>query len=304
MNVKMIKGFMPKVYINNNAMNKMQEYIRQCDNEIGWLGCAEKIDGAYHITDVFLFEQEVHSTTTEITTEGLNNFAMELMKTNNGIETWNNMRVWGHSHVNMSTSPSSQDESQMDLFLENTNDFFIRIIANKKDNFRIDIYDYEIGICYTEVPYDLMFDNETEKQVNKLSLQIRTLKDRLEKLLNPSEDLAKEIESEIKNKVREKVIVKNPTYKTYYGGYQQSWNTNLTKEKKKIITDSKEFFNELTDIEIFYIAETLENGGALSDLFEDYEFKGTTEYEIEDMVLEYSEAYPEKYYEYLSTGGY
>ena len=73
MNVKMIKGFMPKVYINNNAMNKMQEYIRQCDNEIGWLGCAEKIDGAYHITDVFLFEQEVHSTTTEITTEGLNN---------------------------------------------------------------------------------------------------------------------------------------------------------------------------------------------------------------------------------------
>ena len=76
------------------------------------------------------------------------------------------------------------------------------------------------------------------------------------------------------------------------------------KEKKKIITDSKEFFNELTDIEIFYIAETLENGGGLSDLFEDYEFKGTTEYEIEDMVLEYSEAYPEKYYEYLSTGGY
>ena len=119
-----------------------------------------------------------------------------------------------------------------------------------------------------------------------------------------NEDLAKEIESEIKSKVKEKVIIKTPTYKTYYGGYQQSWNTNLTKEKKTIITDSKEFFNELTDIEIFYIAETLENGGALSDLFEDYEFKGTTEYEIEDMVLEYSEAYPEKYYEYLSTGGY
>ena len=123
----------------------------------------------------------------------------------------------------------------MDLFSENTNDFFIRIIANKKDNFRIDIYDYEIGICYTEVPYDLMFDSETEKQVNKLSLQIRTLKDRLEKLLNPSENLAKEIESEIKSKVKEKVIVKTPTYKTYYGGYQQSWNTNPTKEKKTII---------------------------------------------------------------------
>ena len=33
-------------------------------------------------------------------------------------------------------------------------------------------------------------------------------------------------------------------------------------------------------------------------------FMNCTEYEIEDMVLEYSEAYPEKYYEYLSTGGY
>ena len=34
------------------------------------------------------------------------------------------------------------------------------------------------------------------------------------------------------------------------------------------------------------------------------EFKAYQESLIEDMGLEYSEAYPEKYYEYLSTGGY
>ena len=35
MNVKLIKGYMPELYIYNDAMNKMEEYIRQSDLEIG-----------------------------------------------------------------------------------------------------------------------------------------------------------------------------------------------------------------------------------------------------------------------------
>ena len=120
MSVKLMKGFEPKIFINVNAMNKMKEYIRQSSLEIGWLGTCEKLDNSsYYIGDVFLFKQEVHATTTEITTEGLSEFAMELLSTNDGIEIWNNMKVWGHSHVNMGTSPSSQDDKQIEVFAEN-----------------------------------------------------------------------------------------------------------------------------------------------------------------------------------------
>ena len=148
MNVKLIKGYMPELYIYNDAMNKMEEYIRQSDLEIGWLGCATKEDGNYYIEDVFLFKQEVHSTTTEITTEGLNEFAMDLLYEENGVEIWNNMKVWGHSHVNMPTSPSGQDDKQIEVFAENAEDFFIRIIANKSGDFRIDLYDFTTGVIY------------------------------------------------------------------------------------------------------------------------------------------------------------
>ena len=242
MNVKLIKGYMPELYIYNDAMNKMEEYIRQSDLEIGWLGCATKEDGNYYIEDVFLFKQEVHSTTTEITTEGLNEFAMEILQEEDGMEKWNNMRVWGHSHVNMSTHPSSQDESQMDLFLENTNEFFIRIIANKKGDYNISIYDYEVGICYEKVPYKIYYDRDVEQTVQTITNQIKILKARLEELVSPSKEMVEGITQEIKDKVKKKTYtnVKGATkygaYQGYYdyGNYSHYKKTkNKKKEKKK-----------------------------------------------------------------------
>ena len=40
MNTKIIKGCEPKLYIDNIALDKMKEYIRQSSLEIGWLGTA------------------------------------------------------------------------------------------------------------------------------------------------------------------------------------------------------------------------------------------------------------------------
>ena len=92
MNIKMMRGFEPIVEINNIALQKMNEYTNQSNEEIGWLGTARKLeDKHYIIDDVFLFRQEVHSTTTEITVEGLSEFCQELMMRENGMEIWNNM---------------------------------------------------------------------------------------------------------------------------------------------------------------------------------------------------------------------
>lgn len=313
MNVKLIKGYMPELYIYNDAMNKMEEYIRQSDLEIGWLGCATKEDGNYYIEDVFLFKQEVHSTTTEITTEGLNEFAMEILQEEDGMEKWNNMRVWGHSHVNMSTHPSSQDESQMDLFLENTNEFFIRIIANKKGDYNISIYDYEVGICYEKVPYKIYYDRDVEQTVQTITNQIKILKARLEELVSPSKEMVEGITQEIKDKVKKKTYtnVKGATKYGAYQGYYDYGNYSYygkPKSKKKetkeytedsIVYDVDVVFDTLSINDIFTIMECIESGGTSEDLLTQYYFPNETSDELDDLIMEYCEANITDYQEWL-----
>lgn len=101
MTVKIRSGHTPTVFINRTALNKMFIYTDEVADEVGWLGTVQKVDNGYHIIDVFLFDQQVHGATTEISPEGLAAFAEELLQLPEGVEIWNSMRLWGHSHVNM-----------------------------------------------------------------------------------------------------------------------------------------------------------------------------------------------------------
>ena len=288
MKVRILKDFEPNLTINKIAMDKMKEYIDQSKLEIGWLGCAERTKEGYYIDDVFLFEQEVHSTTTEITTEGLNNFAMELMAEENGLEKWNNMRVWGHSHVNMTTSPSSQDEKQMDLFIENPNDFFIRIIGNKKGSFKIDIWDFELGLIYEDINYTISYEEEIAEEVSVLNKQIKFLQEKLKNLLIPNQNLKKDIEKEIKNKVSEK------TYTNKYKNYSTSYSNWYGKQDKKkenpsiIVEDrAQRVYEDLTEEEKHYLMENIELGGTSLDLLEEYDLSLYESYELDALIEDY-----------------
>jgi len=188
-----------ELYILPEARNKMEIYCDLSEGEIGWLAYVEKFDKqGFLITDCALLKQEVHSTTTEITAEGL-------------LEFWNStpperqsqIKLWGHSHVNMSTSPSGQDDSQMDYFKDG-NPWFIRLITNKKREYHIDIYDYENGIKVHMDQADL-------------------------KTYNPgAEDLRKSIEEEIKLKVKKKEYTSSYSGRAY-DGYKSRAASNTSK---------------------------------------------------------------------------
>ena len=161
---------------------------------------------------------------------------MELMQQDNGMDIWNNMRVWGHSHVNMSTSPSGQDDKQMETFLENENNFFIRIIGNKKGDFKIDIYDYEVGVLYENMKFDVVYDEDVRIKIETITNQINILSAKLNELTMVSNDLVKEVELDIKEKVKKK------EFKTWTNNntntYQDNWynwngyNTSYSKKKR------------------------------------------------------------------------
>ena len=310
MSARIIKGFEPIVSININALNKMKEYIRQSNKEIGWLGTVVKENGMYNILDVYLFKQEVHETTTEITTDGLNEFAMEILSQEDGVEIWNNMKMWAHSHVNMSTSPSVQDDNQMDLFTQNANDFFIRIIANKKDEFRIDIWDYEKGVIYEKLNYIIDYGKDAEL-IQELQMKIFKLQSIIDDKTNVKKEMIDEVAKEIKGKVKEKTFKTYPTYNNsngYKNGYNDygynayDWNSKKNEIKSETKRNVSEIFEELSETDVFEMMYAIEYLNGIDDVIDvsiSNQLTVRDIIELEDMVSEYCAVYRDKYEEYL-----
>lgn len=206
----------PRIVIAPEALAKMQLYVDQCNDEIGWLGTADLYaddDGrVIVIEDTFLPKQEVHSTTTELTPEGLEEIAMELLSKPDGDKIWNRMRMWGHSHVNMGTSPSGQDDKQMKEFSNIGHDWFVRLIANKKGDIRVDFYDYKMGITILDLNWETVENHDAMlEQINK---QIEGLYEQIEVLEKAASERREGYVNSIKPAIVEemKAKVKKKTY--------------------------------------------------------------------------------------------
>lgn len=224
---KVLKNSIPVVGVNSTAIAKMAIYVEECKDEIGWLGTAlhDEKNNTFVIDDVFLFEQDVHGATTEITPEGLGDFANEILQKPDGMELWNNLKVWGHSHVNMGVTPSGQDDKQMETFKEGGHNWFIRIIANKKGDMKIDLYNYATGVIYVDLPWIEVLSQE-EQNIKK---QINALYETLDELSDGRiQSYEKDIKEEMKEKVRE---IKY----SYHAGYHNQKKNTPTVTKRNSI---------------------------------------------------------------------
>lgn len=148
---------LPKFFITPEALGTMAVYVEETDTEVGWLGRVKRLDSeeeAYLCDKVYLLRQKVHGATTEITPEGLFEFASELEKSNS-IEDLEHILLWGHSHVKMSTSASGQDDDQIKLFEENNSPVFFRVIANKLGSFDVTFYDFKKDLEVQHLPWEI-----------------------------------------------------------------------------------------------------------------------------------------------------
>jgi hypothetical protein len=159
--LKLINGSYPTVLMTLHAKRKMDLIINSVSTEIGWLGFVERLDDSeYLVTDVIIPKQEVNGGTCEITEEGLVEMANTILDGENGVEKMNQLRLWGHSHNHMGTSPSGQDNDQMKIFTKNIGDFFIRLIANKKGEYNFTIFEYDRNLLTEEAPCETVTDED------------------------------------------------------------------------------------------------------------------------------------------------
>lgn len=168
-----MSGGSPRILVSREAYEDMFVLVDECKQEVGWLGSVDRIGSDFLVKEVFLFDQEVHGATCELTPDGLAAFATEILSSRrDGMEVANSLRFWGHSHVNMGTSPSGQDESQLRELANSCGDFFVRAILNKNGRMEFTIIMVSIGVVIHDAAWELYEPQADEVRRQKWQAEI------------------------------------------------------------------------------------------------------------------------------------
>ncbi len=137
------------LYFTELAYWKMLMLVDKFDKEVAWHGIAKRGDdpekNEYIISDILVYPQMVTGANVETDQEKYQTWLMS-----HDDEVFNNIRMQGHSHVNMSTSPSSVDTNLYDQILQQLDDsmFYIFLIWNKSGDKTIKIYDMAKNVLF------------------------------------------------------------------------------------------------------------------------------------------------------------
>lgn len=137
------------VFFTIPAWLKMQRLIEKFDKEVAWHGICRRGENEekdeYIVSDILVYPQEVTGATVTTDQKEYQSWLMALDD-----DTFNNLRMQGHSHVNMGTTPSTVDTSLYDRILEQLEDdmFYVFMIWNKKGEKTVKIYDLKKNILF------------------------------------------------------------------------------------------------------------------------------------------------------------
>jgi hypothetical protein len=156
----------PTIHFTRKTWVKQCHLVDKSPKEVGWFALVEHDaeHNIFTITDLVIPHQEVSATETNISKDELADAATELLE--QGKDT-SKMYAWFHSHVDMTVSPSAQDEFQVEDYLEDLADqpdipAFIRGIQNKKGDLKLDVYFIHHGIVYPNVKFYVIHNDDPQ----------------------------------------------------------------------------------------------------------------------------------------------
>lgn len=146
--------------ITTKAWLKMTSLVDQCNKELAWHGYVKRIGNTFIWYDVTVYPQYTTAATVEPDEEEYAEWLISKMTDDNFEE----LRLHGHSHVNMTTSPSSVDMNYRYDMLKNLkeDDFYIFLIINKRNEWTIELYDYVTGLIYNEKDLNIVIGDMDE----------------------------------------------------------------------------------------------------------------------------------------------
>ena len=132
----------PSIKFTVEAYAKMMALVNGTTKEIAWHGLVEQLPetdpkkATYIIKDILGYPQTVTAATVVTDEEEYNKWICSLDN-----DTANSMKMQGHSHVNMGTTPSGTDTGYYDEMLAHIRSYYIFLIVNKSQSFYIRFYD-------------------------------------------------------------------------------------------------------------------------------------------------------------------
>jgi len=125
---------------------KMRQLVLQSGDEIAWHGFVKRDGMNFTLYDVIMYPQYNSAATTKSDEEEYSKWILRQYE----FENFCDMKMHGHSHVNMGCTPSGTDMQFRENILKNLkkDSFYIFMIMNKQGSFTIEIYDYVTGMIY------------------------------------------------------------------------------------------------------------------------------------------------------------
>lgn len=196
------------VKFTTRAWYKTLALIASFNTEVAWHGIARRgNDYEYIIDDIIVYPQCVNGYTV---TADQNEYALWLMEQSDTI--FNNIRLQGHSHVYMDTTPSTTDRDlyerlvyQIDQPDDFDNNFYVFMIMNKHGEMYCEVHDTKMQLHTSNCDLFFMSENRTFKIHRKtfmrsvLGLLFDTkLLNEIRHFVRSAKDVVKE--DEVKNK--------------------------------------------------------------------------------------------------------
>lgn len=218
----------PKVVFGTTALKWIQALVEAHTTEVGFYAIVDERgegdDKNYFIRDVFYPKHsEMNGSTCEISPDGENEM-MEWLLDHGREADIPKVRFWGHSHCNMGTTPSGQDESQALARMAQTRSYLIRAIVNKSGEISISFFDYNAQIRFDNVKWEKEDDIGEDIIGAKLARIQEILNDGevspSDKLLDIARTTMSDDQMDSINKKIKALKVENAPPKTTIVGYQ------------------------------------------------------------------------------------
>lgn len=188
------KGKKAYMIFSPKAYTKMMYLISANKDEVGWHGFVKrKKENVFYIYDIEVYPQIVTGATVETDEVEYPNW-IGIMAEN---DSFFDLRFHGHSHVNMSCTPSSTDLNNRNAYLTQFKDnsdkdmFYLFVIMNKRGEHTAEIYDYTNNIVYEndDIFIDVKID---DSYISKWGEETKELVQK--KIMKPSKEYLMELQ--------------------------------------------------------------------------------------------------------------
>ncbi len=169
-------GWAPLVQISTQAASDMATITDYFNTEVAWFGTVTKdpVEEVFTVERVLVPRQDVDSGTAEVQPEGMAELALEILQ-EHGVEVYNQLRMWGHSHHSMTIGPSGTDIDTVLHLAESTEDYFIAIRTNHRGEVAVDVA-YANGLLFRNVKYTFERPDKDEQLIANLKEKVRKIK--------------------------------------------------------------------------------------------------------------------------------